>query len=203
MSAELGVDRLHKAFTTGKPVVNDVSFTVGAGEIVVLLGPSGCGKQTPLRCGAGLEPPTDGTIRIGSQVISDPRRGVLLPPRQRNIGMVFQSYAVWPHMTVRQNVVYPLRNRGLSKADIERKVGGALELVDLATYANRPVVSLSGGQMQRVALARSMVYEPRLLLLDKPLSNLDAQLRLRLRDDLRRVIKAAGLTALYGTHCQT
>ncbi len=143
------------------------------------------------------------TIRIGSQVISDPRQGVLLPPRQRNIGMVFQSYAVWPHMTVRQNVIYPLRNRGLSKAEIERKVGAALELVDLSTYADRPVVSLSGGQMQRVALARSMVYEPRLLLLDEPLSNLDAQLRLRLRDDLRRIIKAAGLTALYVTHDQT
>ena len=203
MSAELGVERLQKAFTAGRPVVDDVSFTVGAGEIVVLLGPSGCGKTTTLRCVAGLEHPTGGTIRIGSEVISDPQHGVLLAPRQRNIGMVFQSYAVWPHMTVRQNVVYPLRNRGLSKEQIARKVGGALELVDLAAYADRPVVSLSGGQMQRVALARSMVYEPRLLLLDEPLSNLDAQLRLRLRDDLRRIIKAAGLTALYVTHDQT
>ena len=203
MSAELGVAHLHKAFTAGRPVVHDVSFTVGAGEIVVLLGPSGCGKTTTLRCVAGLEHPTAGSIRIGPEIVSDPARGVLVPPRQRNVGMVFQSYAVWPHMTVRQNVVYPLRHRGLSNADIARKVGDALALVDLASYADRPVVSLSGGQMQRVALARSMVYAPRLLLLDEPLSNLDAQLRLRLRDDLRRIIKQAGLTALYVTHDQT
>jgi iron(III) transport system ATP-binding protein len=128
---------------------------------------------------------------------------VLVPPRQRNVGMVFQSYAVWPHMTVRQNVAYPLRNRGMDRAEMKRRVADALALVDLAAYAERPVVLLSGGQMQRVALARSMVYEPQLLLLDEPLSNLDAQLRLRLRDDLRRIIKQAGLTALYVTHDQT
>jgi len=143
MSAELGVAHLHKAFTAGRPVVHDVSFTVGAGEIVVLLGPSGCGKTTTLRCVAGLEHPTAGSIRIGPEIVSDPARGVLVPPRQRNVGMVFQSYAVWPHMTVRQNVVYPLRHRGLSNADIARKVGDALALVDLASYADRPVVSLS------------------------------------------------------------
>jgi iron(III) transport system ATP-binding protein len=203
VSAELTVTRLRKQFGTGKPAVDDVSFTVGAGEIVVLLGPSGCGKTTTLRCVAGLEHPTSGEIRIGGEVISAPAQGVLVPPRQRNVGMVFQSYAVWPHMTVRQNVAYPLRHRGLSRAEAERKVAGALELVELAEYADRPVVSLSGGQMQRVALARSMVYQPRLLLLDEPLSNLDAQLRLRLRDDLRRIIKQAGLTALYVTHDQT
>jgi iron(III) transport system ATP-binding protein len=203
MSTELRVENLRKVFPTGKPAVDDVSFTIAAGEIVALLGPSGCGKTTTLRCVAGLEHPTSGRIRIGGSVVSDPQAGVLVAPRSRNVGMVFQSYAVWPHMTVRQNVIYPLRNRKLSRAEIDRRMAEVLELVDLAAYADRSVTALSGGQMQRVALARSMVYEPNLLLLDEPLSNLDAQLRLRLRDDLRRIIKQAGLTALYVTHDQT
>ena len=203
MSTELRVEHLRKVFPTGKPAVDDVSFTIAAGEIVALLGPSGCGKTTTLRCVAGLEHPTAGRIRIGGAIYSDPEAGVLVAPRSRNVGMVFQSYAVWPHMTVRQNVIYPLRNRKLSRPEIERRMAEVLELVDLTQYADRPVTALSGGQMQRVALARSMVYRPQLLLLDEPLSNLDAQLRLRLRDDLRRIIKAAGLTALYVTHDQT
>ena len=203
MSAELQVERLRKEYAPGlRPAVDGVSFTVAAGEIVVLLGPSGCGKTTTLRCVAGLEHPTGGAIRIGGEVISAPEAGVLVPPRRRNFGMVFQSYAVWPHMTVRQNVAYPLKNRGFGRAEQARMVAEALDLVDLAPYIDRPVTALSGGQMQRVALARSMVYRPRLLLLDEPLSNLDAQLRLRLRDDLRRIVKHAGLTALYVTHDQ-
>jgi iron(III) transport system ATP-binding protein len=128
---------------------------------------------------------------------------VLVPPRQRNIGMVFQSYAVWPHMTVAQNVAYPLRTRRFARTAIAAKVEEVLALVGLADYAQRPVVALSGGQMQRVALARSLAYEPQLLLLDEPLSNLDAKLRLRLRDDLRRIIKQTGITALYVTHDQS
>jgi len=202
MSAELRVERLRKVFATGKPAVDDVSFTVAAGEIVALLGPSGCGKTTTLRCVAGLEHPSAGTIRIGGAVVSAPEQGVLVPPRLREIGMVFQSYAVWPHMTVWQNVVYPLRHRNNSRAERDRKVGEALALVGLSDYAQRAVVSLSGGQMQRVALARSLVYQPKLLLLDEPLSNLDANLRLRLRDDLREIIKRTGVTALYVTHDQ-
>jgi iron(III) transport system ATP-binding protein len=203
MSAELRVEHISKLFPGGrKPAVDNVVFTVAAGEIVVLLGPSGCGKTTTLRCVAGLEHPTSGRIRIGGQVYSDPQSGVLVPPRSRNLGMVFQSYAVWPHMTVRQNITYPLKSRRMSRAETERRVAEALRLVDLSEYADRPVTQLSGGQMQRVALARSMVYQPQLLLLDEPLSNLDAQLRLRLRDDLRRIIKQAGLTALYVTHDQ-
>ncbi len=207
MSAELRVERLSKSFAAGYAAVDNVSFTIAQGEIVVLLGPSGCGKTTTLRCVAGLEHPTGGVIRIGGEVISAPAQGILVPPRARNFGMVFQSYAVWPHMTVRQNVAYPLRHRSGSwgrpdRAMIDRKVAEVLDLVDLAAYVDRPVTALSGGQMQRVALARSMVYEPRLLLLDEPLSNLDAQLRLRLRDDLRRIIKRAGVTALYVTHDQ-
>jgi iron(III) transport system ATP-binding protein len=202
MSAELRVEELRKQFATGLPAVDGISFHVPAGEIVVLLGPSGCGKTTTLRCVAGLEHPTGGRISIGGRLVSAPAQRVMVPPRLRNIGMVFQSYAVWPHMTVQQNVAYPLRHRGESRGEIERKVAAVLDLVGLSELAQRAVVALSGGQMQRVALARSLVYEPALLLLDEPLSNLDAQLRLRLRDDLRRIIKQAGVTALYVTHDQ-
>src|SRR5215217_8962592 len=138
-------------FATGKPAVDGVSFDVPAGEIVVLLGPSGCGKTTTLRCVAGLEHPTGGRISIGDRVVSEPERGLLVSPRERDIGMVFQSYAVWPHMTVRQNVAYPLRHRRIARTEIERKTGEVLALVGLSEFADRSVVSLSGGQMQRVA----------------------------------------------------
>src|SRR5882672_1386740 len=202
MSGALDVSDLHKQFAIGRPAVDGVSFTVPAGEIVVLLGPSGCGKTTTLRCVAGLEHPTGGSISIAGRVVSQPSQGIQVAPRLRDLGMVFQSYAVWPHMTVRQNVVYPLKHRKLSRSDARRKVDEALELVGLSEYAERPVVALSGGQMQRVALARSIVYRPQLLLLDEPLSNLDAKLRLRLRDDLRVILKQTGMTALYVTHDQ-
>ena len=202
VSASLDVRDLRKQFATGRPAVDGVSFHVPAGEIVVLLGPSGCGKTTTLRCIAGLEHPSAGRVSIGGRVVSSPAEGVHVPPRSRNIGMVFQSYAVWPHMTVKQNVAYPLRHRRAPRAEIDRKTADVLELVGLAQYADRSVVLLSGGQMQRVALARSLVYQPQLLLLDEPLSNLDAQLRLRLRDDLRRIIKQTGVTAVYVTHDQ-
>jgi iron(III) transport system ATP-binding protein len=155
-----------------------------------------------LRCVAGLEHATAGSISIGGRVMSEPGRGIMVQPRHRNVGMVFQSYAVWPHMTVTQNVAYPLKHRKVSREEIDRKVAEVLELVGLSAYATRPVVALSGGQMQRVALARALVYRPQLLLLDEPLSNLDAKLRLRLRDDLRRIIKQTGVTALYVTHDQ-
>src|SRR5204863_4577132 len=157
---------------------------------------------TTLRCVAGLEHPTSGEISIAGRVVSSPERGILVPPRSRDLGMVFQSYAVWPHMTVRQNVAYPLKHRKIRRADAAGKVDEVLELVGLSEYADRPVVALSGGQMQRVALARSIVYRPQLLLLDEPLSNLDAKLRLRLRDDLRAILKQTGMTALYVTHDQ-
>jgi iron(III) transport system ATP-binding protein len=202
MSGILEVSDLHKQFAIGRPAVAGVSFVVPAGEIVVLLGPSGCGKTTTLRCVAGLEHPTGGSISIAGRVVSQPARGIAVAPRHRELGMVFQSYAVWPHMTVRQNVVYPLKHRGVPRGDAVRQVDEVLALVGLSEYAERPVVALSGGQMQRVALARSIVYRPKLLLLDEPLSNLDAKLRVRLRDDLRRILKAAGMTALYVTHDQ-
>src|ERR1043165_324402 len=129
MSAELIVSHLRKQFLVRRPAVDDVSFRIAAGEIVVLLGPSGCGKTTTLRCVAGLEHPTSGEISIAGRAVSSPERGILVPPRLRDLGMVFQSYAVWPHMTVRQNVVYPLKHRKLSRADARRKVDEALELV--------------------------------------------------------------------------
>ncbi len=206
MSAALLIEDLVKTFGTGKAAVDGVSFDVPAGEIVVLLGPSGCGKTTTLRCVAGLEHPTGGRISIGGRVVSEPERGTLVSPRERDIGMVFQSYAVWPHMTVHQNVAYPLkyRRKNTSGSDnIETKVRDTLELVGLGEYAQRPVTSLSGGQMQRVALARSLVYRPQLLLLDEPLSNLDSKLRIRLRDELRRILKMTGMTGLYVTHDQS
>src|SRR5260221_2931918 len=203
MSAELRVEQLRKVFATGRPAVDGVSFDVAAGEIVVLLGPSGCGKTTTLRCVAGLEEPSAGTIAIGRAVVAAPQRGVLLTPRMRHIGMVFQSFAVWPQMEVWQNVAYALRTRRLARGELAGKVEAVLALVGLSDYSQRPVTALSGGQMQRVALARSLVYEPQLLLLDEPLSNLDTKLRLRLRDDLRRIIKKSGVTALYVTHDQS
>src|SRR6266699_395030 len=198
MSASLDVRDLRKQFATGRPAVDGLSFHVPAGEIVVLLGPSGCGKTTTLRCIAGLEHASAGRISIGGRIVSAPANGVQVSARLRNIGMVFQSYAVWPHMTVRQNVAYPLRHRRVPRAEIDRKTGEVLKLVGLEEFADRSVVSLSGGQMQRVALARSLVYQPQLLLLDEPLSNLDAQLRY----DLRRIIKQTGVTAVYVTHDQ-
>jgi len=202
MTETLEVTELRKQFAIGRPAIDGVSFAVPKGEIVVLLGPSGCGKTTTLRCVAGLEHPTSGEISIAGKIVSSPAQGILVPPRLRDLGMVFQSYAVWPHMTVRQNVVYPLKHRSIARAEARRMVDEALRLVGLSEYADRPVVALSGGQMQRVALARSIVYRPKLLLLDEPLSNLDAKLRLRLRDDLRVILKQTGMTALYVTHDQ-
>ncbi len=205
MSAELRIRNLEKRFGLAnlRPAVDDVSFTITPGEIVVLLGPSGCGKTTTLRSVAGLEKPSGGTIDIGGERVADPVNKRFVLPQHRNLGMVFQSYAVWPHMTVEQNVAYPLRHRRIGREETRRKVDEAIEIVGLGAYRERPVVALSGGQMQRVALARSLVYRPRILLLDEPLSNLDAKLRLRLRDDLRTIIKDAGVTALYVTHDQS
>src|SRR3954447_1541340 len=169
MSATLEVTSLRKQFAIGRPAVDGVSFAVPAGEIVVLLGPSGCGKTTTLRCVAGLEHPTAGSISIAGRVVSEPARGIAVAPRHRELGMVFQSYAVWPHMTVRQNVVYPLKHRGLKRTDANAKVDEVLALVGLSDYAEGPVTSVPGGKMQRGALPRSIVYRPKLLLLDEPL----------------------------------
>jgi iron(III) transport system ATP-binding protein len=182
--------------------LDGVSFTVPEGSLFTLLGPSGCGKTTSLRSIAGLERPDSGLIRIGDRTVFDGDSGVFVPPEQRQIGMVFQSYAIWPHMTVFDNVAYPLRGRGLSKAEMQRRVGDVLDLVGLGDLARRPAPNLSGGQQQRVALARALVADPRVLLLDEPLSNLDAKLRQQMRTEIRRLQRLSGVTAVYVTHDQ-
>ena len=171
------------------------------GEFVTLLGPSGCGKTTMLRMIAGFETPTSGEIWIDDQLVSGGK--TFLPPEKRNIGMVFQSYAVWPHMTVFNNAAYPLKIRHVPKADIAERVNHILEVVHLSQYADRLPNQLSGGQQQRVALARALLAEPKLLLLDEPLSNLDAKLRESMRFEIKDITKALGITVVYVTHDQT
>jgi ABC-type Fe3+/spermidine/putrescine transport system ATPase subunit len=197
----LAVSDLTKRFN-GVSVVDGLSFQIQRGEIVSLLGPSGCGKSTTLRMIAGIEAPDGGEIRIEGEVVASPATGAFVPADRRDIGLVFQSYAIWPHMTVAQNVAYPLEVRRVSKAEIGERVARVLALVGLGGFERRPATSLSGGQQQRVALARALVYNPRLLLLDEPLSNLDARLRDELRVELRRIQRELGLTVLYVTHDQ-
>ncbi len=202
MSVMVALDHLSKNFGA-ELAVNDVSLAVEQGEFVTLLGPSGCGKTTTLRCIAGLERPDGGEIRIGGDVVAAPQRGVYLNPEDRNIGMVFQSYAVWPHMTVFDNVAYGLRVRRAPAAEIKERTTKALELVGLPHFADRYATKLSGGQRQRVALARAIVYEPRVILFDEPLSNLDAKLREQMRVELVRLQKEVGITSIYVTHDQS
>jgi ABC-type Fe3+/spermidine/putrescine transport system ATPase subunit len=184
------------------PAVQDVSLEVGDGEIVTLLGPSGCGKTTTLRIVAGLEAPDRGAIYFGAQCVNDAARGVMLAPEKRELGMVFQSYAIWPHMTVGENVAFPLRVRGVAKAEIRARVAQTLELVGLPGIEARPATALSGGQQQRVALARALIVAPRILLLDEPFSNLDAKLRAQMRDELRALQERLRFAALFVTHDQ-
>jgi iron(III) transport system ATP-binding protein len=185
--------------------VREASFALPAGAFFTLLGPSGCGKTTTLRCLAGLERPDAGRIVLDGQPIFDAGSGVLVPVHRRGIGMVFQSYAIWPHMTVFENVAFPLRvaRVRLARDDLAGKVERALETVGLAGYGPRPATCLSGGQQQRVALARAIVHEPKLLLLDEPLSNLDAALREEMRGELRRLQQEIGVTTVYVTHDQS
>jgi ABC-type Fe3+/spermidine/putrescine transport system ATPase subunit len=183
--------------------VRDVSLAVAQGEFVTLLGPSGCGKTTTLRCIAGLERADAGEIRIGGEVVASAARGVSLPPEARNIGMVFQSYAVWPHMTVFDNVAYGLRVRRVPAAAVRERTARVLDLVGLAGFARRYAANLSGGQRQRVALARAIAYQPKVVLFDEPLSNLDAKLREQMRGELVRLQHEVGITSIYVTHDQT
>ena len=198
----LVVDNLVKGFGDTL-AVDGVSFSVGEGEMVTLLGPSGCGKSTTLRCVAGLETFDGGDIFIGGALVSSAGQGLYIAPEHRHIGMVFQSYAVWPHMSVRDNVAYPLRFRGVPKQEMESRVRRMLDLVGLAGMEDRNVTKLSGGQQQRVVLARAMVGNPSVLLLDEPLSNLDARLRESMRFEIRRLQQEIGVTALYVTHDQS
>ncbi|KLK90631.1 hypothetical protein AA309_24645 [Microvirga vignae] len=183
-------------------VVHGISFQVARGEFVSLLGPSGCGKTTTLRCIAGLEDANGGIIRIGDEVVSAPEQGVLIPPHERNIGMVFQSYAIWPHMSVAQNVGFPLTIRKVPAADVAKQVDEALEVVGMRHLKDRQPSQLSGGQQQRVALARAIVGQPKVLLFDEPLSNLDAKLREGTRSEIRRLQRELGVAAVYVTHDQ-
>ena len=192
---------------TGEPAGGafDVSFDVAAGELFTLLGPSGGGKTTTLRSIAGLETPDTGVISLDGSAIFDDATGRSVPMYDRDIGMVFQSYAIWPHMSVFENAAYPLRvqrrNRP-SREEVEKRVVRVLEMVGLAKYRGRSATQLSGGQQQRLALARALVREPKLLLLDEPLSNLDAQLREQMRAELKRIQSEWGVTTVYVTHDQ-
>jgi iron(III) transport system ATP-binding protein len=182
--------------------VDDVSFEVDPGEIVTLLGPSGCGKTTTLRLIAGLEQGDSGQVLLGERVLSDPARGRFVPPEQRSMGMVFQNYAVWPHMTVGENVGFPLKMKGVPRREINERTRRILALVGLESLADAPAPQLSGGQQQRVALARALVFEPEVLLLDEPLSNLDARLREDLRFELKELQRRVGITTVLVTHDQ-
>jgi len=185
-----------------EPAVKDLSLDVYDGEIVSLLGPSGCGKTTTLRMVAGLEVPDEGDIFFGDQAVVMTSRRLFLPPDKRNVGMVFQSYAIWPHMTVAQNVAFPLKAQRFPRKEIRERLRRALELVGMAGYEDRPGPLLSGGQQQRVAFARALVTEPRILLLDEPFSNLDAKLREQMRIEVKLLQKRLNIAVLFVTHDQ-
>jgi iron(III) transport system ATP-binding protein len=201
MGATCNVSNISK-FYGERRVVDNVSIDIKDGEFLVILGPSGCGKTTTLRMIAGLETPDLGTISIGDRVASDPANKVFVRPDQRDIGMVFQSYAIWPHMTVFENVAFPLRARGAPKSSLKDSVEAVLEVVGLKGFSGRSASALSGGQMQRVVLARALVYKPKMLLFDEPLSNLDLKMREHLRVELKAVQERTGLTCIYVTHDQ-
>lgn len=180
--------------------LDNINLTIPANEFFTLLGPSGCGKTTLLRCIVGLESPDDGEIRIGGEVVWSKKKNIAIPPEKRGLGMVFQTYAIWPHMTVFDNIAYPLQVRGEKKSVIREKVMRTLQFVQLEGVEHRSATKLSGGQQQRVALARALVAEPKVILFDEPLSNLDAKLREETRKELRRFLNELDITAVYVTH---
>ncbi len=200
----VSVSNLYKNYVTHEgtvQAVKGISFNVGEGEFYTLLGPSGCGKTTTLRGLAGLEQIDDGEIRISGEVVAS--RHTYVPPYERPLGMVFQSYAIWPHMTVAENVAFPLKNeKKYSRKEIDRLVEETLALVQLQGFGDRPAPNLSGGQQQRLALARALVSSPAILLLDEPLSNLDAKLREEMRLELKSLVRRLGITTFYVTHDQ-
>jgi iron(III) transport system ATP-binding protein len=180
--------------------LDDVDLTIPANQIFTLLGPSGCGKTTLLRCIVGLETPDDGEIRIGDDIVWSKAKGIAIPTEKRGLGMVFQTYAIWPHLSVFDNVAYPLQIRGLAKGLIRERVAEVLRFVQLEGVERRSATRLSGGQQQRVALARALVAEPKVILFDEPLSNLDAKLREETRKELKAFLGKLSITAVYVTH---
>jgi iron(III) transport system ATP-binding protein len=190
------IENVRKVFGGTVTALDGLNLEIGAGELFFLLGASGCGKTTLLRCIAGLETPTEGRIFFGETDVTE------LAPHKREAAMVFQSYALWPHLTVGQNISFGLEERKVPKAEIKKRVAEALEMVQLGGYGERSIDQMSGGQQQRVSLARALVVKPRCLLLDEPLSNLDAQLRVEMRREIRRIVKENGLTGIYVTHDQ-
>ena len=200
--AELKLQHIYKRYGN-VTAVGDFNIEVADGEFISFLGPSGCGKTTTLRMIAGFEKPTEGVITIGDQEISNAEKGYFMAPEKRGIGMVFQSYAVWPHMNVIDNVGYPLKIQNVPKEERLQRVKKMLELVHLQEYGERLPSQLSGGQQQRVALARALVAQPSLLLLDEPLSNLDAKLRESMRFEISAIQKDLGITVIYVTHDQS
>lgn len=195
MSVSIEISDLSKSFASTRAIDN-VTLSIEPGELFFFLGPSGCGKTTLLRCVAGFTEPDNGRVMIGDRDVTR------LPPHRRDTGMVFQSYALWPHMNVARNVGFGLEMRRMTRAEISRRVAEALDMVRMSDRAHHKPNQLSGGQQQRVALARALVIRPQCLLLDEPLSNLDARLRLDMRSEIRRICKGAGLTTLYVTHDQ-
>lgn len=189
-------------FSEGKQIkaLSDVDLTIPGNQIFTLLGPSGCGKTTLLRCIVGLEMPDSGEIAIGDEIVWSKEKNIFVPPEKRRLSMVFQTYAIWPHMNVFDNVAYPLQTRKEHKAEIREKVKKTLRFVQLEGFENRPATKLSGGQQQRVALARALVAEPKVILFDEPLSNLDAKLREETRKELRSFLTRLNITAVYVTH---
>jgi len=201
MTAILEVENVSKLY--GQMLaVDDVSFNINKGEVLTLLGRSGCGKSTTLRLVAGLERPDEGEIRLRGKVVVSTAQGIFVPPERRSVGLVFQSYAVWPHMTVFENIAYPLKIRRIAAAKIRAQVERIADLVGLSEYLSRPSQNLSGGQQQRVALGRALIHEPDLLLLDEPFSNLDTELREDLRLQMKDLQKRLNTSVLYVTHDQ-
>ncbi|HZT07226.1 MAG TPA: ABC transporter ATP-binding protein [Chloroflexota bacterium] len=196
------LQNVSKGFEGGAQAVKNVSLEIQEGAIFTLLGPSGSGKTTTLRLIAGLEEPDSGAIYFRDRPMVDVAQRLFVPANSRNVGMVFQSYAIWPHMTVEENVAYPLKLRHLSKERVRERVSAALDLVGMSGLERRPAPLLSGGQQQRVALARALVYEPEVLLLDEPFSNLDAKLRDQMRVELKLLQHRLGITVVFVTHDQ-
>jgi ABC-type Fe3+/spermidine/putrescine transport system ATPase subunit len=196
------LEHVSKTYPGGNQAVRDLSLEMAEGEIFTLVGPSGCGKTTTLRLIAGLEEPDGGSISFRDKPMVDVAQRIFVRANARNVGMVFQSYAIWPHMTVEENVGYPLKLRGVAKSEIRERVAAVLELVGMPGVERRPAPLLSGGQQQRVALARALVYEPEVLLLDEPFSNLDAKLRDQMRVEVKVLQHRLGITVIFVTHDQ-